>query len=103
MSFRENLKAELRFRDMKVKELSAKTGISKRTIDHYLEENSSEPTVSSAVKIAAALDVSVEYLVIGKDRPQPQIKIRKIIKYLEKLDINEKDGVLALLEHLAKK
>ncbi len=103
MSFRENLKAELRFQDMKVKELSAKTGISKRTIDHYLEENSSEPTVSSAVKIAAALDVSVEYLVIGKDRPQPQIKIRKIIKYLEKLDINEKDGVLALLEHLAKK
>lgn len=65
--FRENLKQELAYKDMRVKELSEKTGISKHTIDHYLAENSSEPLAEAAVKIAQALGVSVEYLVTGEN------------------------------------
>lgn len=38
MGFRENLKDELKYQDIKVKELSAMTGIPKGTIDHYLAE-----------------------------------------------------------------
>ena len=34
MGFRENLKDELKYQDIKVKELADKTGISKRAIDH---------------------------------------------------------------------
>lgn len=66
-AFRENLKQELLFRNIKVKELSARSGVNKRTIDHYLAENSSEPLAEAAVKIARALGVSAEYLVTGKD------------------------------------
>ncbi len=65
MGFRENLKAELEYQGMLVKELAEKSGISKKTIDHYLISNPREPLVSNAVAIAKALNVSVEYLVTG--------------------------------------
>lgn len=65
MSFKENLKTELEFRGILVKELAAKSGISRRTLDNYLRNNESQPTAENAVNIAKALDVSVEYLVTG--------------------------------------
>ena len=66
MSFRENLKSELDFQDIKVKELAASSGISKRTIDQYLSSAAKMPSAENAVKIAQALGVTVEYLVTGK-------------------------------------
>lgn len=65
MSFKENLKTELEFRGILIKELAAKSGISRRTLDNYLRNNESQPTAENAVNIAKALDVSVEYLVTG--------------------------------------
>ena len=66
MSFKENLKLELEFKDIKVKELAATCGISRRTIDQYLASNAKMPSAENAVKIAQALNVSVEYLVIKR-------------------------------------
>ncbi len=66
MGFRENLKDELKYQGMLVKELADKSGVPKGTIDHYLAEKCTAPTAESAVKIARALKVSVEYLVTGK-------------------------------------
>lgn len=65
MGFKENLKQELIYQDIRVKELADKCGISKRTIDNYLRENESEPTAVNAYRIAKVLGVSVEYLVTG--------------------------------------
>ncbi|MBR1910861.1 MAG: helix-turn-helix transcriptional regulator [Treponema sp.] len=65
MGFKENLKAELSYQNILVKELALKSGISKRTIDNYLRDKHSEPTAENAVKIARVLGVSVEYLVTG--------------------------------------
>lgn len=62
MSFRENLRTELNYQKMKTKDLAAKTGINKRTLDGYLAARSYEPTLSNAMAIAKALNVSVEYL-----------------------------------------
>jgi len=67
MGFKENLKSELTYLGMQVKELSAKTGVKKHTLDNYLNTHNSLPNVESAVKIAHALGVSVEYLITGKD------------------------------------
>jgi hypothetical protein len=36
MGFRENLKTELEYNDMAVKELAALSGVPKRAIDNYL-------------------------------------------------------------------
>ena len=66
-SFRENLRKELDYQGMIVKELSAKTGIPVATLDCYLGTRATMPSVEAAVKIAKALQVSVEYLVIGEN------------------------------------
>lgn len=63
--FKQTLRAELNFQDIRVKELAYKTGISQRTIEGYLSARGSIPPADVAVKIADALRVSVEYLVTG--------------------------------------
>ena len=67
MSFGDNLHKELEFQDIQIKELSEKTGISKNTLDKYLSGTKSQPNVENAVKIAQALGVTVEYLVLGEN------------------------------------
>jgi transcriptional regulator with XRE-family HTH domain len=67
MGFGENLKSELVYQNMMVKELAAITGISRHTLDNYLNMRKRMPTADVAVKIAQALGVSVEYLVTGRE------------------------------------
>jgi transcriptional regulator with XRE-family HTH domain len=70
MGFNENLKGELEYKGMPVKELAHKTGIPKQTIDKYLLSNSSMPPADKAVLIAKILEVTVEYLVTGNKTPE---------------------------------
>ena len=84
MAFRENLKSELEFKNMKVKELSEKTGISRRTIDQYLSAAAKMPSAENAVKIAQALGVSVEYLVTGKPSAVSDVDIAREIQLFQK-------------------
>jgi len=92
MGFRENLKSELAYADMKVKELAELSGVKKSTIDSYLRENSYTPSVEAAIRIAGALGVSVEYLVIGKEADKSKTLIsqdtnlRLLLRLLEKLN-----------------
>ena len=67
MNFKENLHFLMECKGMQIKELSAKTQISENTIKTYLKEKSAEPNISKALKIARALDVSVEFLATGID------------------------------------
>ena len=108
MSFKENLKSELTYQGVLVKELAARTGISKRTIDNYLREKSSLPPVDVAVKIAEALNVSVEYLVNGHEAHSEKlnssfIKISKTYNALspEKRFVVE-ETVISLVNSLSK-
>ena len=91
MGFRENLKDELSYQDITVKELSQRTGISKHTIDHYLTKNGSQPQAELAVKIAQALNVSVESLVLGNE-PTASKTLRNVQELTEKLSsLSDKD------------
>ena len=67
MGFNENLKGELEYKGIRVKELAKATGIAKQTIDKYLLSNGSMPPADKAVTIARALGVTVEFLVIGRN------------------------------------
>ena len=69
-SFKDNLRDELNYQDMTVKELSLKTGIPKPTLSCYLSARKTMPPADIAVRIAQALNVSVEYLVTGNDSRQ---------------------------------
>jgi transcriptional regulator with XRE-family HTH domain len=91
--FKTNLRTELDYLGLTVKELSAKTGIAKGTLDCYLGARASMPPADIAVKIASALGVTVEYLITGQET-QKQNKlldhnIRSLIQIL--VELNEKD------------
>lgn len=65
--FKQTLRAEMDFQDIKVKDLANKIGISPRTLEGYLGSRASMSPADIAVKIANALNVTVEYLVTGKN------------------------------------
>jgi len=69
MSFNENLKGELEYKGLLVKELAHATGIPKQTIDKYLLTGGTMPPADKAVAIAKALGVTVEYLITGSKIP----------------------------------
>lgn len=111
MSFRENLKSELTYQGMLVKELAEKTGISKRTLDNYLREKGSIPPVDVAVKIARALNVTVEYLAaegeekLNSNGEKNQIELlRKYFESFKKLDglsDNKKKIIIQLIQEMS--
>jgi len=92
-NFKTNLRAELDYKGITVKELSVKTNIPKGTLDCYLGVRASMPPADLAVRIADVLEVTVEYLVTGQDKnKQDKISdhtIRSIIQILPEL--NERD------------
>ncbi|MDR1932264.1 MAG: helix-turn-helix domain-containing protein [Spirochaetales bacterium] len=106
MGFRENLKAELSYRDMLVKELADLAGISKRTIDNYLRENGSIPSADNAVRIASVLGVSAEYLVTGCENHRKQTfyslppETRSLLQTLEVLETGDRKIVINLIKSL---
>jgi transcriptional regulator with XRE-family HTH domain len=65
--FRKILRDELDYQGLTVKELAAKASVAKGAIDTYLGKQASMPPADVAVRIAAALDVTVEYLVKGQE------------------------------------
>ncbi len=103
MRFRENLKAELLYQGVLVKELSAKTGISKRTLDNYLREKGSMPPADYAVLIAKALNTSVEYLVTGETSSTSDSQIKKYLLLFSQLSKNDQDFFIRLMEGILKK
>jgi transcriptional regulator with XRE-family HTH domain len=105
MGFKENLKAELAYKNILVKELASISGVNRRTIDNYLREDGSIPSADAAVRIAAALGVSVEYLIAGNEQrelgaSQPVPDSRAILKNLETLNRRDRKIVLNLIKSL---
>ena len=83
--FSKRLRSEIEYNCMNHKEFAAKAGIKKRALDAYLGSQQSIPPADVAVKIAAALGVSVEYLVTGKEYKQ-SVDISDYIKFKKILD-----------------
>jgi len=106
MGFKENLKSELIYSGILVKELAAKTGIKKHTLDNYLNTHKSIPNAVSAVKIAQALGVSVEYLVTGMDASEQKPRlmlapdITHLVQIAEKLSPQNRKLAIKLLKSL---
>jgi len=105
MGFKENLKSELVYSGMLVKELAELSGVNKRTIDNYLNTHNCMPSADAAVRIAAVLGVTVEYLITGNARqernpsqPIPDSKV--ILKNLESLNKRDRKIVLNLIKSL---
>ncbi len=103
MGFKENLRREMEFQDIKQKELSELTGISVNTLRNYINGHNALPNIDSAIKIATALKVSVEYLATGAeehDTEENYKQRRKLLADFESLGPNDKKSVLALIAEM---
>jgi len=107
-NFRNNLRSELNFQGITTKELSARTEIPIATLDCYLGSRATVPSVDAAIKIAQALQVSVEYLVIGEEaseknqRKKISREAREIIHWIENLNIDQCRAFLKLIACFAR-
>lgn len=110
MGFWDNVVNELDYLGMTNKSLAEKAGFDASNIARGIRFKSN-PSVETAVKIAEILNVSVEYLVTGKNskstEQQNSVNINKFKKYastLEKLEsIPEKsrNSILSLIENVS--
>ncbi len=71
MNFSTRLKEEIEYTGIQYKELAAKADVKLRALFTYVAANPSMPPADVAVRIARALNVSVEYLVEGKEVDLP--------------------------------
>ena len=107
-NFKENLRNELNYQGVKIKELSARTGIPIATLDCYLGSRATVPSVDAALKIALALKVSVEYLVAGesavpeKSKNKPCQEARELIRLIETLESEQCRAILKLVKTFRK-
>jgi transcriptional regulator with XRE-family HTH domain len=102
MGFRENLKSELIYSGLLVKELAAQTGLKKHTIDNYLSVRGRMPAADAAVLIARALGVTVEYLVTGEenypDNSPMKPEIRELMKDLKQLSKDDREIIYGIIQ-----
>jgi transcriptional regulator with XRE-family HTH domain len=103
MGFKKHLKLELDYNDMTVNQLASLSGVQKRAIDNYLRtKNPAMPVADNAVKIARALGVTVEYLVLGEEQPGLQ-EVRRISRNLHKVSARDRRLIADLLESMIKR
>ena len=102
MGFKENLKSELAYQNMLVKELAALSGISKHTLDNYLCVRGYMPSADAAVKIARTLGVSVEYLVTGEENSQDKSslgpEIRSLVQNFKLLSEDDRKMITGIMQ-----
>jgi len=105
MGFAENLRAELDYSGMLLKELSALSGVNLNTLNNYLGKKGQIPSVEAAVKIARVLGVSVEFLVLGEEAAGEIAKttgeVRAITRIARQLDEGKRRFALEMMKLLA--
>jgi transcriptional regulator with XRE-family HTH domain len=106
-SFRRNLREELDYQDLTVKELAAKSDVSKGALDTYLGRQASIPPADVSVRIANALGVTVEYLVKGQEGGRDENltyysnpRKRLMFKIFDELDANDQELMLGFAKLL---
>lgn len=113
MNFRDRLREQIDFLGLLDKEVAARAGISKRSIDSYVGSRGCMPSADIAVRIAQVLGVSVEYLVTGKNNVQnnevsgisknknsTNDEEQRLLQTFSELSIKDKKTVIALAEYL---
>ena len=104
-NFGKNLRNELDYQGVTVKELSAKTGIPIASLDCYLGTRATVPAVDTAVKIARTLQVSVEYLVNGEmastenSLNKTRREAQEIIRWIGSLNSEQCRAILNLVKN----
>lgn len=73
MDFHERLQSILDSKNLKQVSLSELTGLSSAQINHLVSGRTKDPKLETVVKIADALDISLDYLAGRRDDPAPRL------------------------------
>ena len=112
MSFKENLKEAMYCKNLTTVQLATLTDINSGTISSYLKTKNSLPPVDKALKLAKALDVSVDFLVNGFDTKSESsiqqkssfsLEVFKIAQKMNGLDKEELGIITDLVDFIRKK
>lgn len=102
MSFNENLKEAMYCKNLTTVQLAAITNINAGTISNYLKTKGSMPPADKALKLAKALDVSVDFLINGFDSKTASLLQQKtpfsleVLKIAQNMTDLEKDELTAI-------
>lgn len=106
MDFKDRLREEISFSGLSYKELSAKSGVSKRTIISYVSEQSCMPSADAAVKLAKSLNTNVEYLITGEKDGLQNSKFnedsRKLLHTFSRMPASQKKLLLSIADDIIK-
>ncbi|MBO4704217.1 MAG: helix-turn-helix transcriptional regulator [Spirochaetaceae bacterium] len=109
MGFKENLKEAMYCKNITTAELATITNINSGTLSSYLKTNGSMPPADKALKIARALDVSIDFLVEGfnvkadndeQKNIQIPIEVYKLACDLSSLSKDELNAIKCVLKVL---
>ena len=107
MGFKENLKEAMYCKNITTADLAMLTNINAGTISSYLKTKGSIPPADKALKIARALDVSIDFLVEGFDvksdnkietKKQIPVEIYKLASELSELKKDELDAIKSIVK-----
>ena len=104
--FSQRLRSEIDYIGMNQKEFAAKAGIKKRALDSYLGAQQSMPPADIAVRMASVLQLSVEYLVTGKEYKQSvdisgYVKFRDVLDDMARLPLDILEPIKAVIKTFA--
>ena len=100
MGFSQNLKQELSYSGIIIKELSALSGVNVHALNNYVCKGQ-VPSVETGAKIARALGVTVESLVFGGETDS-DLEFRSIIRLLRLLTATQRRFIHKILKALVK-
>ena len=99
------MKDELAYSGMLVKELSVLSGVNLHSLSNYLSNRGQLPSIEAGVKIARALGVSAEFLVLGQENAGEESKasgeVRAITRIAKQLDGKKRRFALNMIKLLA--
>ncbi len=111
MSFNENLKEAMFCKNLTTMQLAVITDINAGTISNYLKTKGSMPPADKALKLAKALDVSVDFLINGFNsksniealqRKSLPVEIYRIAQDMTKLEKDELSAVKSVVNVMKK-
>ena len=100
--FWEKLKDILEYQNISLKELCAKAGLQQQSIYNAITRKTS-PSLDTAIKIAQALNLPVEYIYSGKDPQEISDEEIAVIVQFRKLSPDNKNLVKCLIKALEEK
>ena len=96
MDFRTRLREQIDYKGMLDKEVAAQAGITKRAIDTYVGARACMPAADVAVRLAAVLGVSVEWLVTGNDSFSYDKDEKELLDSFRHLNLHDKKILLSI-------